>query len=109
VPGGDARELVGRGERGRVGRADGAHEGLEARRARRYVDPDVLERSLAALRQPIAESYAALDKAEAVARELPHRARVLSVNHRLARRIIDAHAWLDEAEAELRGSAARRR
>ena len=43
-------------------------------------------------------------------RELPHRERVLLINHRLARRILDAHAaWLDEAEAELRDAAARRR
>lgn len=76
--------------------------------AAEYVDPEVLERSLAALREPLAESYAALDKAEALARELPHRERVLLINHRLARRILDAHAaWLDEAE--LRGAAARRR
>jgi PadR family transcriptional regulator, regulatory protein AphA len=75
-----------------------------------YVDPEVLERSLAALREPLAESYAALDSAEALARELPHRERVLLINHRLARRILDAHtAWLDEAEAELRGAADRRR
>ena len=78
--------------------------------AAEYVDPEVLERSLAALRAPIAESHAALDNAEAVARELPHRERVLTINHRLARRILDAHsAWLDEAEAELRDAAARRR
>jgi DNA-binding PadR family transcriptional regulator len=78
--------------------------------AAEYVDPEVLERSLAALRAPIAESHAALDKAEAVARTLPHRERVLAINHRLARRILDAHsAWLDEAEAELRDAAARRR
>ena len=78
--------------------------------AAEYVDPEVLERSLAALREPLAESYAALDKAEALARELPHRERVLLINHRLARRILDAHAaWLDEAEAELRDAAARRR
>jgi hypothetical protein len=78
--------------------------------AAEYVDPDVLERSLEALREPIAESYAALDRAEALARELPHRERVLLINRRLARRIVDAHAaWLDEAEAELRGAAARRR
>ena len=75
-----------------------------------YVDPEVLERSLAEVRGPLAESYAALEKAEAVARELPHRERVLMVNHRFARRILDAHsAWLDEAEAELRDAAARRR
>ena len=67
-------------------------------------------RSLAALREPLAESYAALDSGEALARELPHRERVLLINHRLARRILDAHAaWLDEAEAELRDAAARRR
>jgi hypothetical protein len=78
--------------------------------AAEYVDPEVLERSLAALREPIAEAYAALDKAGAVAAELSHRERVLTINHRLARRILDAHAaWLDEAEAELRDSAARRR
>jgi DNA-binding PadR family transcriptional regulator len=78
--------------------------------AAEYVEPEVLEHSLQALREPIALSYAALDKAEAVAKELPHRERVLAINHRLARRIVDAHAaWLDEAEAELRGAAARRR
>jgi hypothetical protein len=78
--------------------------------AAEYVDPEVLERSLAALRGPIAESYAALDTAEVVARGLPHRERVLRINHRFARRILDAHsAWLDEAEAELRDAAARRR
>lgn len=78
--------------------------------AAEYVEPEVLERSLAALREPIAMSYAALDKAEAIAPQYPHRERVLAINHRLARRIVDAHAaWLDEAEAELRDSAARRR
>jgi hypothetical protein len=58
--------------------------------AAEYVDPEVLERSLAALRDPLAESYAALDKAEALARALPHRERVLLFNHRLARRCLDA-------------------
>jgi hypothetical protein len=67
---------------------------------------------LGTLRQPLAESYAALAKAAAVAPQLPHRERVLLINHRLARCILDAHAaWLDEAEAEaeLRGAADRRR
>jgi DNA-binding PadR family transcriptional regulator len=39
--------------------------------AAEYVEPEVLERSLEALREPIAESYAALDRAEALARERP--------------------------------------
>ena len=78
--------------------------------AAEYVDPEVLERSLAAVRGPLEESYAALDSAEALARTLPHRERVLMINHRLARRILDAHAaWLEEAEAELRDAAGRRR
>jgi hypothetical protein len=53
----------------------------------------------------------ALDAAEALAPQLlPHRERFLKVNHRLARRMLDAHvAWLDEAEAELRDAAARQR
>jgi hypothetical protein len=35
---------------------------------------------------------------------------VLRINHRFARRMLDAHAaWLEEAEAELRDAAARRR
>ena len=71
---------------------------------------DQLLPMLAALREPLAESYAALDRSAAAAAELPHRERVLTINHRLTRRILDAHAaWLDEAEAELRDSAARRR
>jgi len=78
--------------------------------AAEYVDPEVLERSLAALRKPIEESYAALARAEALASELPHREPVLMINHRFARRMLDAHsAWLAEAEAELRDAAARRR
>jgi hypothetical protein len=36
---------------------------------------------------------------------LPHRERVLGINRRLARRMLEAHgAWLDEVEAELGGS-----
>jgi hypothetical protein len=41
-----------------------------------------------------------------VGRELPHRSAVIAVNHRFARRILDAHvAWLEEAEAALRDEA----
>jgi DNA-binding PadR family transcriptional regulator len=58
---------------------------------------------LRGLREEIAGMYADLDEAEAVAREqLPARARYLALNHRLARRMLDAHVqWLDEVEREL--------
>jgi PadR family transcriptional regulator, regulatory protein AphA len=78
--------------------------------AAEYVEPEVLARSIAAVRGPIEESYAALAAAEALAPQLPHRERFLMVNHRFARRVLDAHvAWLEEAEGELRDAAARRR
>jgi PadR family transcriptional regulator AphA len=68
-----------------------------------YADPDALLRSLESLRAPLEEMSAALDRLADVGRELPHRARVIEVNHRFARRILDAHAaWLEEAEAALR-------
>ena len=68
-----------------------------------YADREALLRSLESLREPIAETYAALDRLSEVASELPHRARAIAVNHRFARRILDAHAeWLEEAEAALR-------
>jgi DNA-binding PadR family transcriptional regulator len=73
----------------------------------------VLE-SLGGLRNEIADLFARLDVAEAMAPTLPHRARYLLLNHRLSRRIVQAHAdWLDEVERELRfrraASDARRR
>jgi hypothetical protein len=67
----------------------------------------VLE-SLRALRDEIADIAARLDSAEAVARTIPSRADYLLLNHRLARRIVQAHRdWLDEVEQEL-GSRTRR-
>jgi PadR family transcriptional regulator, regulatory protein AphA len=68
-----------------------------------YADPDVVLRSLESLHAPLEEASGALDRLAGVGRELPHRARVIEVNHRFARRILDAHAaWLEEAEAALR-------
>jgi len=68
-----------------------------------YADPEALVRSLESLREPIEETYAALDRLSEVGRELPHRAGVIAVNHRFARRLLDAHAaWLEEAQAALR-------
>jgi hypothetical protein len=58
---------------------------------------------LRALRAEIDEIAASLDVAEEIAGDLPHRERALRLNHRLARRILDAHRdWLDEVERELR-------
>ena len=68
----------------------------------------VLE-SLAGLRAEIADLIARIDVAEATAPTIPHRERYLRLNHRLARRILEAHLeWLDEVESEL-GSPRRRR
>jgi DNA-binding PadR family transcriptional regulator len=58
--------------------------------------------SLEPLRAEIAAHFARLDDAERIAGEIPHRERYLRLNHRLARRIVQAHAdWLDEVEGEL--------
>jgi DNA-binding PadR family transcriptional regulator len=65
--------------------------------------------SLSALRDEIADIFSRLDAAEAIAATIPSRERYLLLNHRLARRIVQAHAdWLDEVEREL-GSQRRRR
>ncbi len=61
----------------------------------------VLE-SLRGLRAEIADLLARLDIAEPIAETLPHRTQHLLLNHRLARRVVQAHAdWLDEVEREL--------
>ena len=58
--------------------------------------------SLRALREEIADLAARLDAAEAIATTIPSRERYLQLNHRLARRIVNAHTdWLDEVEREL--------
>jgi PadR family transcriptional regulator, regulatory protein AphA len=68
----------------------------------------VLE-SLRALRNEIADILTRLDAAEAIATTIPSREDYLLLNHRLARRIVQAHAdWLDDVEREL-GSRPRRR
>jgi DNA-binding PadR family transcriptional regulator len=59
---------------------------------------------LSALRDEIDELSASLDAADVEAGRLPHRERYLRLNHRLARRVVDAHRnWLDEVERELGG------
>jgi DNA-binding PadR family transcriptional regulator len=75
-----------------------------------YADPEAIAASLETLRAPLQQTYEALDRMADVGRELPHREGVIAINHRFARRLLDAHAaWLEEAEAELRDAAARRR
>jgi DNA-binding PadR family transcriptional regulator len=65
--------------------------------------------SLGALRDEIADLSARLDVAEAMAHAIPHRERYLLLNHRLSRRIVQAHAdWLEEVERELSSARAGR-
>jgi DNA-binding PadR family transcriptional regulator len=57
--------------------------------------------SLRALRVNIVDLLARIDVAEAVAATIPHRERVLLLNHRLARSVLQAHLdWLDAIELE---------
>jgi DNA-binding PadR family transcriptional regulator len=58
--------------------------------------------SLQALRTDITDLLARLDVADAAAATIPHRERVLRINHRLARDVLQAHlAWLDAIGSEL--------
>jgi len=59
-------------------------------------------KSLATLRDDIADLSARLDEAEASAAELPHRRKYLLLNLRFLRRLLDLHLeWIDEVEREL--------
>jgi PadR family transcriptional regulator, regulatory protein AphA len=70
-----------------------------------FADPAALVEGLSGMRAEIAAGHEWLDRAEEREAGLPHRARVLAINRRLARRLLEAHeAWLDEVEAELGGS-----
>lgn len=65
-------------------------------------DDDALLESLRALRGELDEMDAGLDAAEAVAAELPHRARYLKLVHGFGRRLVRAHReWLEDVEREL--------
>jgi len=58
--------------------------------------------SLLRLREELAEMRTRLDAGDEVAATLPHREKYLRLNHRLARRVIDAYEdWLDEIDREL--------
>lgn len=73
------------------------------------VGEDAALEGLQGLREEIADISERLDLAEEMARAVPHREKYLLLNHRLARRLVDAHAeWLDEVERELGSTRARR-
>jgi hypothetical protein len=60
------------------------------------------DRRVGRSRHLLDEQERLLEVAEDIARSLPRRERWLLVNHRLSRRIIEAHReWLDGVEAEL--------
>src|SRR5262245_3126781 len=59
--------------------------------------------SLLSMREDLDDLRARLDAADEVAKTLPHREKYLRLNHRLARRVVDAYEdWLQEIERELR-------
>ena len=67
-----------------------------------YADRGELLKSLNALREDLDVLDAELRDAGRREEGLPHRARALRLNRRLAQRIVDAHrAWLDEVQDEL--------
>jgi DNA-binding PadR family transcriptional regulator len=64
-------------------------------------DEDVLV-ALRAMRPDLERMRAAADQGLADAASIPHRERYLLLNHRLAKRVLEAHMqWVDEVEAEL--------
>jgi PadR family transcriptional regulator AphA len=66
-------------------------------------DPAAIADGLESLRAEITEQSALLEQGEETARALPGRERVLLVNHRYARRLLDAQLeWLDEVQHALR-------
>ena len=78
------------------------HEAAVKVMAGDLVDPKVTVESLQPLKAQLAEIRARVDAAEARAGSLPHRAAYLRLNHRLARRLVDAHLdWIADIEREL--------
>jgi PadR family transcriptional regulator, regulatory protein AphA len=67
-----------------------------------HVDDEVTVRSLAGMREQLAEVKEGLARAEARAHEFPHRERYLRINHTFMRAIVQAHEDLvDRVEEEL--------
>ena len=77
------------------------HEPVVRLLAADLVGEEAVLHSLRALREEIATISAQLDTAEVDAAAVSHRTRYLLLNHRLSRRILQAHSeWLDELEGE---------
>jgi DNA-binding PadR family transcriptional regulator len=67
-----------------------------------YADRGELLSSLRSLREELDELDATMRAARDREAAIPHRAKVLAINRRLAERIVQAHReWLDEVEAQL--------
>jgi DNA-binding PadR family transcriptional regulator len=78
------------------------HEGVVRLLAADLVGEEPVREGIVAMRAELDELDALMDVADEVAATLPHREKYLRINHRLARRLIDAHrAWVDEVEREL--------
>jgi len=78
------------------------HEPVVRLLAADLVGEEAVLQSLQGLREEIAAISAQLDAAEAAAAAVPSRTAYLLLNHRLSRRVLDAHSeWLDEIEREL--------
>jgi DNA-binding PadR family transcriptional regulator len=66
------------------------------------VGEPAVRKSLLTMRTDLEDLRARLGVADRVAETLPHRAKYLRLNHRLAGRVLDAYEeWLDEIEREL--------
>ena len=66
------------------------------------VGEEAVRESLLTMRVDLADLRSRLDTADEVAGTLPHREKYLKLNHRLARRVLDAYEeWLNEIEQDL--------
>ena len=80
------------------------HEGVVRLLAADLVGEEPVRKGIAALGTELDELDALLDRADEVAATLPHREKYLRINHRLARRLVDAHReWIADVERELHG------
>jgi PadR family transcriptional regulator, regulatory protein AphA len=78
------------------------HEGVVRLLAADLVGDAPVRDSIVALRAELDELDELMNVADAAAAALPHRERFLRINHRLARRLIEAHReWVDDVERQL--------